>query len=1254
MKTTYSLYVLLFSVLCGGLILHAQETRGTLSGLVSDPSGAAVPGVAVTATEVRTGVKTATVSDSAGQYNIPFLAPGDYELSAEAKGFKSIVRRGINLESSGHPVIDIQLAVGAVSDSVEVTSETPLVDTANSSMAQAITTKQVEDFPLNGRNPMMVAQLAIGVVATANPSLVHPFDNGAASAWSIGGTPSQTAEILMDGAPNATWDNRVAYSPMQDAVQEVKVKAFDPDAAYGHTSGGTINEVMKTGTNSLHGSAYWFDQPSALSANNFFNNLKGTPNADTKFNQWGGTIGGPLVVPKVLNGRNKLFWFFGVEKLSDSQPDPRQLTVPTDAERTGDFTALLSSAGGTDCITGANGAKKTGFNCYQLFNPYSGTLSGSTVSRKPFMCDASGNPLPVTNGTQGAGTACNKLPQSLLNQVALNYLKFYPEPNITGNSFGQFNYGNATTTNDDYSNELGRLDWDMSQRSRMAFNIRHNNEFQIKQNYFNNDAHGLGTQLFRENWGGSVDEVFTISPTLIFDVRGNYTRMYESHPSITAGFDPTTLGYPSYIGSNSQNLTMPQVAFGTSCGNSTTLANSFECLGQTGADLEPSQSVALFGDVEKEYGKHTLKFGADARQYKLDAQSFGSSSGSYSFAGTSSGSWTSGSTTNFFGQDFANFLLGLPTSGSFDLTPRGTYTAYYYAGFGQDDWRIRSDLTLNLGIRYDLDAPYVEKLGRTVNGFDPTATNPIAAAAIAAFNSKTASKMPIPVNFNVPGGLTFPDPSNAEVYQIDNNLPISPRAGFAWSPARFGNKTVIRGGFGIFKQSIAMSQLNPIGTYSSTPILAQEGFKQTTSVSVPSNFLQPAATLSNPFPAGFLQPIGSSAGLATFNGQNVSFLAPVMTNPYSERWTFGIQHEIARNTVLEIDYIGNHGVHLPISFTQLDGIPRQYLSTLPYRDSTVINTLSGTTVPNPFAGLLPGASGGLNSSTIAAMQLLAPYPQYPVASGSNGGSVFSSGLVEQNATIGSSYFNSLNAKVERHLANGLQLTAVYIWSKLMERDSWLNDTDPAPEKRISPFDHTHRFVTAIDYDLPIGRGKLVNTSSGFLNALVGGWQLNGIYTFQTGQPLLWMNGSSNNPGDYPLCAVATTTGACPIVNGVPDAATSLPIININPRQWSGPAFDTSQFITSSSQLFRFHIRTFPSTISSVRQDGTNNLDASILKSVHLTESKYVQLRMEAFNVLNHPTFGAPNVSVTSGTSFGTITTQANRPRQLQVGVRFVF
>src|SRR5215831_11084756 len=242
-------------------VAAAQESRGTISGSVSDPTGARIAGASVAAIEVRTGTRTATVTDGSGQYTIPFLAPGVYQIEAQMRGFRGFLRKGIQLTSGDHPVVDITLEVGQVTEGVEVTAEAPLVDTENSSTGQAITTQQVEEIPLNGRNPMMLTQLAIGVVATGNPTLVHPFDNGAAAAWSIGGTPSQTSEILINGSPNATWDNRAAYSPQQDAVQELRVKAFDPDAAYGHTGSGTINLIMKTGTNTTHGSLYEFTQP---------------------------------------------------------------------------------------------------------------------------------------------------------------------------------------------------------------------------------------------------------------------------------------------------------------------------------------------------------------------------------------------------------------------------------------------------------------------------------------------------------------------------------------------------------------------------------------------------------------------------------------------------------------------------------------------------------------------------------------------------------------------------------------------------------------------------------------------------------------------------------------------------------------------------------------------------------------------------------------------------------------------------------
>jgi hypothetical protein len=1177
-------------VACLPVAVFCQEFRGTISGAITDSAGAAIPGVAITATETRTGAKTPTVSDAAGQYTIPFLAPGEYEVEMRTPGFKAFIRHGIQLASSDHLVIDVRLEVGATSESMDVTADTPLVNTENSSTGQTITTREVEDLPLNGRNPMMLAQLAMGVIATGTPSLVHPFDNGAAAAWSIGGTASQTSEILIDGSPNATWDNRLAYSPPQDAVREVRVKAFDSDAAYGHTGSGTINKVMKTGTNQIHGSAYEFAQPSALAANSFFNNRSGLGNPATKFNQYGGTAGGPVWIPKVFNGRNKLFWFFALERLKDSQPNTDFTTVPTDAERKGDFSALLTVPGASSCIAA------TGFNCYQIFNPFTGSLQGSTVKRQPF--------------------TGNKIPSGMLNQISLAYLKFFPEPNIVGQANGFQNYGNTSTTDDDYSNELGRLDYNMSDRSHLSGNIRHNREFQSKNNFFSNIA--TGSNLTRENWGATVDEVFTLAATTVLDIRFNFTRMNEVHSSPSVGFDPTTLGFPSYIAGSSQLPQMPFIGFSGSCGSQT----SFQCLGDTGASKDPSQSYQVFGDMVKIVGSHTLKFGGDVRKYRLDNIAYNNSAGNFTF----NTNWTRGpnasSPASNFGQDFASFLLGLPTSGQFDVTPFSSFHSYYYAVFVQDDWRVKRNLSVNLGLRFDHDTPYIEELGRTVNGFAFEEANPIAAQAIAAYTKNPIPQIPA-TSFAVPGGLTYATPAGGGAFQNTSHL-VSPRIGFAWTPGVFHDRTVIRGGFGIFVQPITIANLSVNGNYSTSPIIDQEGFSQSTQFIVPSNFLAPGTTLSDPFPTGILQPVGSAKEMSTFLGQTVQFLDPKMKNPYSQRWTLGIQHSITSDLLLEVAYIGNHALHLPVAVTQLNVIPRQYLSTMPVRDQTLINTLTASHA-NPFAGLIPGT--GLNGANTTVAQLLAAFPEFPVGSGSG-----STGVIEQNNPIGSSYFHSLNVRVEKRLSHGLLVIGTYGFSKLIERDSWLNDTDPAPEKRVSPFDHTHHFVTAVSYELPIGRNKAVNLESRWSNLLLGGWRVNGIYSHQTGAPISWVNGSTTTPGDY-------------IYLGGP--------LKLDNRQVNGPAFDTTQFVTSSSQQLQFHIRTFATTFGDLRLDGINNFDASLLKQFAIREKSYFELRFEAFNVVNHPTFAAPNTTETNA-SFGLITAQANRPRQIQLGARFVF
>ncbi|HEY2012941.1 MAG TPA: TonB-dependent receptor [Bryobacteraceae bacterium] len=1169
-------------------IAFAQEFRGTLSGEVTDQTGAVIAGARVTLTETQTGTVISAVADATGKYTAPFLLPGDYDVSAQLKGFKEFIRRGVHVGAGDHPVIDIRLDVGDATQSVEVTADAPLLNTENASLGQAISTKEIEELPINGRTPMIAAALSLGVIGYAQPTLIHPFDAGAAAGWSVGGAYTQTSELLFNGSPNATWDGRLAYSPPQDAVLEVRVKASDTDAAFGHTGGGTLNQITRSGTNSLHGSVWEFNQPNTLTANDFFNNQASKARPVTHLNQFGVTAGGPVRIPK-FDGRNKLFWFFAFEGMQDAQPNPYITSVPTAAERQGDFSQILTADGTA------------------LYDPYSAVRNGTTITRTAF--------------------PGNRIPQSApyVSNVAQAYLKYVPLPNSTPQKAdGLNNFAVAPNTPDGFTNEMGRLDYNMSDRSRFYFDVRHTEYTQSKNNYFDNIA--TGSILFRTNWGASLDEVYTVNPHNIIDLRLNFTRLGEGHDVPSSGFNPNSLGFPSYMAANSPYLQMPIISFASS---------GFQQIGftGTGADRLPSQSFQIFPTWVKLNGGHTLKFGGDIRQYRLNTFSAKNSTGQFSFSGNS---WvrasSSASATVAFGQDMASFLMGLPytaSSSTYDINTYASWYSYYTAVFAQDDWRVSRNLTVNLGLRFDHDGPYNEKWGRTVNGFDGTTPNPLNAAAQAAYAKSPIAQLPASA-FNVLGGLTFPSNGQTAVYNNTSHL-VSPRAGFAWTPSRLAGKTVVRGGFGMFVSPVTIANMDVNGKYSTTPNTNQEGFSQSTALNATNdNYFSPAATLSNPYPGGFLAPTGSSLGLATFAGQGITFMNPNVKSPYSLRWNFGIQQSLGSNMMLEIVYIGNHSVHLPINYTQLNGMPRQYLSTLPTRDPN--QTYLASSVPNPFFGL-SGTSVSANANTTPA-QLLARFPQFPVGDSASGW-LGSGGVLEQNLNAGNSYFNSLNVRLQKRLSHGVSATFNYIYSKLIEQVTWLNDSDPAPEKRISAIDHPHRFVTAITYELPFGKDRLVKIQSRLVNAVAGGWVLNSVYTYQTGQPLQWTNGSTTSPGDY-------------VYFGAP--------IVLNNRQADPgvPAFNITAFDTKSADAFNYHIRTFPTMISSLRQDGINQWDPSLLKRFHFTEKTYLQLRLEFFNVLNHPVFPAPNTTA-SNALFGTISgAQANRPRSIQLGARVVW
>jgi hypothetical protein len=1160
---------------------YGQEFRGAFSGVATDATGAVVSSAKVLVLETNTNTRVETTTDNAGHYAVPFLLPGDYDITVTMAGFKDYLRKGVHLGAGENPIIDVRLEVGAAAQTMEVVADVPLVNSENASIGQTITSSEVEDLPSNGGTPMTLLTFAMGVSPMSQPSQILPFASGGGASWSISGSANQTNELLVDGVPNATWDGRQAYSPPQDAVSEVRVKAFDSDASYGHTGGGTANQVLKSGTNRINGTISWRNQPNNLVANDFFRNKSGLPVTLTHFNQYSTSAGGPVYVPKVMDGRNRLFWFFAFEGIQDSQPATTFMSVPTADEINGDFSRLLTTKIPT-----------------VLYDPSTGVQNGSTVTRSPF--------------------PGNKIPASQINPIAKNYLSYFPTPNVpnVARDDGFNNFGANATSKDGYTNELGRLDLNINPKNRTYFNVRHTDYSQDKNDYYGNAA--TGSLLSRSNWGASLDHVYIVNPANVVNLRLNFTRMYEDHSSPSEDINPTSLGYPSYLTSNSQYVQMPTITFASS-------STGLQALGYgSGANKLPSQSMQLYGSWSAIRGQHNLKFGGDARQYRLDYAAMGNSTGNFSF---SANNWvrasSSASSTVTMGQDFAEFLLGLPTSGSYDINSSAMFFSYYAAGFAQDDWRAAHNLTINLGLRFDHDFPYHEKWGRVVDGFDWNATSPLAAAAQAAYAKAPNTLLPVS-QFNVQGGLTFASPSNNAIYENTSHL-FSPRIGLAWTPDRFHNKLVVRSGFAMFVQPITISTLQVSGAYSTNPLSLQTGYSQTTSMTVTNNnYLSPAAKLADPFPGGvILQPAGPIAGLATFAGQRVNFMNPEMKSPYSVRWNLSLQYQLSSSTVVEVAYIGNHSLHLPVTYTQFNGIPRQYLSTLPVRDQATISQLTATTA-NPFFGLQ--TSTGTNSTTSVA-QLLSRYPQFATGATSPG----SSGVVMNDNSVGSSQYNSFNVRVQRRLSNGFSIMGNFMQSKMIDQTTWLNDSDPAPEKRISPFFRPTRVAFAAIYELPIGRGRPLNVKSRLLDAVIGGWQVTSTYNFQVGGPLTWLNGSTNNPGDY-------------VYLGGP--------LNSDPRN-TDQAFDTSRFDPKSADQFQYHVRTFSTAFPNVRADGINNLDGSLLKRFNFAERRYAQLRVEAFNLANHPTFAAPNTTATNS-AFGTITAMANRSRMVQLVARIVF
>jgi hypothetical protein len=797
-----------------------------------------------------------------------------------------------------------------------------------------------------------------------------------------------------------------------------------------------------------------------------------------------------------------------------------------------------------------------------LYDPTTGVLAAGRITRQPF--------------------AGNMIPASRLNSVAKSYLQYFPTPNQTGRATGENNYVVATPAVNKFGSWVGRADATLGQRNKLFFNLHESSYTAATADVFQNLSTGQFSGM--DLWGGVLDDVHMFSPTLVLNSRFGFTRSLSSSYIKSAGFDPTQLGFPSYMGSYSLRLAMPRISF----------SDAFAGLSTSPGSITPFSSYQWFTSATKIIGKHTLKAGLDFRRYDANSLSPGYSSGTFTF-GTNWLTAGTGASAQPFGGSMASFLMGLPTAGQYDVNTGYAYRSYLFGYFIQEDWRVRHNLTINLGVRFEHETPIVERYNRIVNGFNPKAANAVAAAAATAYAKNPVAQLPTSA-FSALGGLTFASSSARSGYSLPAFFP-SPRLGVSWVPGLLRGKTVLRGGFGIFN--------NSIGAYLTGPTT---GFSQTTTlVATNDSYLTPYGTLGNPYPSGIQTPVGSANGINSNLGNSISYYTSNITNPYSVRWNFDIQHQIAKDMMLQVGYIGNKQVHGTLG-NNVSAVPLlPFLSRSPVRDQGAIDALAKV-VTNPFAGLLPGT--GINGSTISVATLLQAYPQF-------------SGVTQSNSNPGWGTFNALSVMFQKKFSQGLQAVLNYQHSRQL--NSFQNNQgDPYLFYGPTSGDFPDHLAFTASYELPFGRGrKFLNGANKVTDLVTGGWIMNTVYTYETGGTLSWGN----------LIYYGGN-------------------VAVEPRNLAR-AFDVTRFERGASAQLSQNYRTFPQMFNNLRSDAANNWDLSMLKNFHITEKVYAQLRFETFNTFNRTQFAAPNLTPTS-TAFGTITSQANTSRQIQMGLKLKF
>jgi hypothetical protein len=1156
--------VFLLAVLVLPASLYAQETRGRITGRVTDATKATLPGATVTVTDLARGATATATTNEQGLFQVSYLLPGTYKIAVEFPGFKTQVLDKIPLQLAETLNLAIVLEVGAVSETVSVVGESPMVNTSDASMGLVVDQERLAALPLIHGDPYKIMGLATGLAHSGAQRLDRPYEPTHIIGYAYDGTRSNRSDLLIDGAPSTATANAneviASYVPPSDMVQEFKVQTATFDAQFGNTEGGVTSISIKSGTNRYHGSAYYFAEPYKLGAIDYFGQLRYQPKIKSSSNRPGATVGGPIF-------KDKTFFMFGFERIKDVRPRfdaSGESWVPTEKLRRGDFSDYSAN------IT--------------IYDPYTRVPTG-------------------TGQYVGQPFTGNIIPPDRINAISKAILDYYCLPKNPGL------VGNITDSTlpetANYNNLTGRVDQQFSNNNRMFGRFSWYKRDSIYNDYVGKNLAATNFQFI--SYQAVVDDVHIFNPTTVLNVRYGYNRFERNSGQVPEyrNFDLTTLGFPAEYNTLIPEIDryFPRLDFDGN--NMVDIA--------FGNDYRPVITNSLSAVVNKSLSAHTLKVGMDWRRYGEDSRSTANAlSGRYQFTNAYTRP-SSVSSSDYAGlQNYAAFLLGLPSTTS--ISRIATYHEYSdtWGLFVQDDWRLNDRLTLNLGLRYEFETPLVERDNQSITGFDYEYVQPIqdtVQARYAALNDP-ALKALVPQLY-VKGGLKFAGVDGPRgVYNTPKNI-FLPRLGLAY---QLNPKTVVRGGAGLFAGFLGERRGDVI-TY---------GYSQDTTIDTTFNAygapiprVWDNAFLTQPI----LEPVGNAKGRQTYLGQGITFFNPDPLVSKQLRWQIGIQRELARDMVVEASYVGNYGYNIEIT-RNLNALPAQYLNTDNARTTAMNanNTFLGATVPNPFAGLLPGSS--YNTATIARSQLMRPYPEF--------------GDINTTNNDGKSWYNSAQVSLRKRFSHGYTLGVAYTYSHWEQATEYLNATDPMPTRMISDLDVTNRLSVSAIYELPFGRGKqFMSDASGIVEGFVGGWQVQGVYTYQTGFPVRFGSDIFYNGGDIAL---------------------QFPTI----ARW----FDTGVFTsilnsTSTNATPVNHLRTFPFRFGDVRADSINNVDMSILKDITLGSGFRIQVRLEFINLLNEPYVATGDGQIVVGPTsavFGQVSAsnQQNYARRAQVGVKLIF